>query len=102
MILANTDKWLKDLKANWLVEFIANKGFEHLLTIMRTIVTKYSNSEKSEILNKKAEVNNLKLVAHLIKVLLIACFCSQTEDSNLVGNLQRKMSSVNEENAPSE
>ena len=35
----------------------------------------------------------------MIKVILVSCFCSKTDDSNLVGNLQRKMSSVKDEDS---
>jgi len=42
-------------------------------------------------------VGTLRLTAFLIKVILTACFCSQTEDSTLAGKLQRKMSMRDDE-----
>ena len=66
---------LKELKSRWLVDFIAKNGFDYLMTIMRTIVNKYMEADKSEILSKKAEVATLRLAAYLIKVILISCFC---------------------------
>ena len=54
---------------------------------MRTIVNKYINADKSMTLSNKAEVATLRLSAYLVKVILISCFCSQTLDSNLAGNL---------------
>lgn len=93
-ILASVEDWLSELKQRWLVDFIARGGFTHLLTIMKTIIGRYSNSSASEILNNKAEVSTLRLTAYLVKVTLISCFCSRTEDSNLAGNLQRRMSTI--------
>ena len=102
-MLGTPAELLKELKSRWLVDFIAKNGFDYLITIMRTIVNKYMEAEKSEILSKKAEVTTLRLAAYMIKVILISCFCSQTEDSNLDGNLQRKMSNINDQDpqAPS-
>ena len=93
-ILASVEDWLSELKQRWLVDFIARGGFTYLLTIMKTIVGRYSNSSASETLNNKAEVSTLRLTAYLVKVTLISCFCSRTEDSNLAGNLQRRMSTI--------
>ena len=87
---------LEDLKSRWLVDFIAKNGFDYLITIIKTIVNKYMDADKADILSKKAEVSTLRLAAYLVKVILVSCFCSQTEDASLAGNLQRKMSSANE------
>jgi len=59
---------------------------------MRKIVKKYIDTDRSKTLTNKAEVATLRLSAYLVKVILISCFCSLTLDSNLAGNLQRKMS----------
>ena len=93
-MLGTPAEYLEELKSNWLIEFINKNGFDYLMTIMKTIVKKNVDAEQKQILNKKAEVSTLRLVAYLIKVILISCFCSQTEDANLAGNLQRKMSSA--------
>lgn len=42
-------------------------------------------------------MSTLHLTTYLIKVVLVSCFCSQTQDSNLAGNLQRKMSMRDDE-----
>ena len=59
-----------------MVDFIAKNGFDYLITIMKTIVNKNMDVDKSEILSKKAEVSTLRLVAYLVKVILVSCFCS--------------------------
>ena len=91
-MIADSGEWLKELKGKWLIDFIGKNGFTYLITIMRTIVNKYRDTERAKTLTNKAEVATLRLSAYLVKVILVSCFCSQTQDSNLAGNLQRKMS----------
>ena len=67
---------LEDLKSRWLVDFIAKNGFDYLITIIKTIVNKYMDADKADILSKKAEVSTLRLAAYLVKVILVSCFCS--------------------------
>ena len=71
----------------WLVNFIKADGFKHLMRILQTITSRYANADKSVILANKAEAKSLFIAAYTIKVILVACFCSQTKDSNLAGNL---------------
>ena len=80
-----------------MIGFIEAQGFAYLINIIKTIVTKNENADKAATLAQKAEVNTLRLCAHLVKVILVSCFCSQTKDSNLAGNLQRKMSMMSED-----
>lgn len=98
--LDSVGETLTNLKKQWLFDFLSKGGFGHLLEIIKTIVAKYRDTEsRAEILAHKAEVSSLRLTAYLIKVILIACFCSQTKDSNLAGNLQRKMSMREDDNS---
>ena len=70
------------------------------MNIMQSVMSRNMNAEdKADILAKKAEASILNITANIIKVILVSCFCSQTEDSNLVGNLQRKISSIGEDSA---
>ena len=92
-MIDNADEKLKELKKEWLFDFLSKNGFSYLLEIIKSIVGKYSATEnKQEILAHSAEAGTLQLTAYLIKVILTPCFCSQTKDRNLAGNLQRKMS----------
>lgn len=78
---------LEELRDGWLLDFIEKGGFEYLMTILKTFVTKYKDAPKSETLNVPAEVQVLRLTTYLIKVILVSCFCAQTQDSNLAGNI---------------
>jgi len=68
-----------------------------LVQIMSSIVNKYQNTDTRETLTQTAEVEVLQIVSYMIRVILISCFCAQTQDTDLSNNLQRKLSSVNDE-----
>lgn len=88
---------LEEMRRNWLLNFIKRGGFQVLLSIMTSIVTKYAQKEARDTLNLAAEVEVLQIVTYMIRVILISCFCSQTQDQDLSNNLQRRLSSVNDE-----
>ena len=88
---------LEEMRSNWLLNFIKKGGFQVLLNIMTSIVTKYAHKEARDTLNLAAEVEVLQIVTYMIRVILISCFCSQTQDKDLSNNLQRRISSVNDE-----
>ena len=84
---ANAVYELEELRDGWLLDFVEKGGFEYLMTILKTFVTKYKDAPKSETLSVSAEVQVLRLTTYLIKVILVSCFCAQTQDSNLAGNI---------------
>ena len=88
---------LEEIKRNWIIQFIKNKGFQVLVQIMTSIVSKYGNCEAKDSLTSVAEIEVLKIVTYMIRVILISCFCSQTQDKDLATNLQRKLSSTMDE-----
>ena len=78
---------LEQLREEWLADFIGKGGFQHLLTILKTFVTKYKDTEKHGTLNVSSEVQILRLTTYLIKVILVSCFCAETQDQHLSGNI---------------
>ena len=71
---------LEELREGWLLDFIEKGGFDYLMTILQTFVTKYKNASKYETLKVSSEVQVLRLTTYLIKVILVSCFCAQTQD----------------------
>ena len=71
---------LEELRDGWLLDFIEKGGFGYLMTILKTFVTKYRDAPKSETLNVTSEAQVLRLTTYLIKVILVSCFCAQTQD----------------------
>lgn len=84
---AISESTLEELREGWLIGFIQAKGFTYLINIIQTIISKNQNAEQATTLASKAEVTTLRLSTYLVKVILVSCFCSQTQDSNLAGNL---------------
>jgi len=78
---------LEELRDGWLLDFIEKGGFEYLMAILKTFVTKYKDAPKSETLNVASEAQVLRLTTYLIKVILVSCFCAQTQDQHLAGNI---------------
>lgn len=67
---------LDDMKRNWMLEFIKNGGFQVLVHIMTSIVSKYAKSDVKDTLTSTAEIEVLKIVTYMIRVILISCFCA--------------------------
>ena len=40
---------LEQLREDWLADFIGKGGFQHLLTILKTFVTKYKSKKREEV-----------------------------------------------------
>lgn len=45
---------------------------------MTSIVTKYEGIDSKDTLTSSAEIEVLKIVTYMIRVILISCFCAQT------------------------